>query len=234
MADDQNEKSVVAEVAREIEELGHEMEGRNRRARFETAERAESSPAQARQSAGGVEDRSTPEPERLPTVVDISSALKEVSLQVGKFATIPASPQERKLVSEGGPPIMRRKWGPSIAAMIIGLTARKNAGTESVSRKATKEKALAEEAERKPAELGAVAAARREEARQVADEKARAEAAREEGIGATVRLSFGFRYAAAVAEAQARAAVQEAAKRQAAEDGRLKSEEAPRRRLKGG
>ena len=117
--------------------------------------------------------------------------------------------------------------------MIIGLTARKNAGTESVSRKAAKEKALAEEAERKPAELGAVAAARREEARQVADEKARAEAAREEGIGATVRLSFGFRYAAAVAEAQARAAVQEAAKRQAAEDGRLKSEEAPRKATEG-
>ena len=46
---------------------------------------------------------------------------------------------------------MRRKWGPSLAAVIIGLTARKNAGTESVSRKAAKEKALAEEAERKPA-----------------------------------------------------------------------------------
>ena len=106
-------------------------------------------------------------------------------------------------------------------------------GLSRVSRKAAKEKALAEEAERKPAELGAVAAARREEARQVADEKARAEAAREEGIGATVRLSFGFRYAAAVAEAQARAAVQEAAKRQAAEDGRLKAEEAARKATEG-
>ena len=134
MADDQNEKPQVvrfpepgveaareaeerrrvAEIAREIEELGHALEGRDRRARFGTAERAESSPAQARQSAGGVGDRSTPEPEPLPTVVDMSSAPKEVSPQVGKFATIPASPQERKLVSEGGPPTMRRKWGPSL------------------------------------------------------------------------------------------------------------------------
>jgi Putative peptidoglycan binding domain len=109
MADDQNEKPQVvrspepgveaareaeerrrvAEIEREIEELGRALEGRDRLARFDRAERAESSPAQAGQSAGGVGDRSTPEPEPLPTVADMSSAPKEVSPQVGKFATIP-------------------------------------------------------------------------------------------------------------------------------------------------
>ena len=194
MADDQNEKPQVvrfpepgvepareaeerrvAEIAREIEELGRALEGPDRPARFGTA------PAQARKSAGGAEDCSTPEPKPLPTVADMSSAPNEVSPQVGKFATIPASPQDRKLVAEGGPPTRRRKWGPSLAAVIIGLTARKNAETESASRKAAEEKALAEEAERKAAEekLAAVAAERREEARQVAEEKARAEAARQ-------------------------------------------------------
>ena len=60
-----------------------------------------------------------------------------------------------------------------------------------------------------------MAAARQEEARQVAEEKARAEAARE------------------MAEAQARAAGQEAAKPQAAEDARLKAEEAARKATEG-
>ena len=256
MADDQNEKPQVvrspepgvesareaeerrrvAEIAREFEELGRALEGRDRLARFDTAQRAESSPAQAGQSAGGVGDRSTPEPEPLPTVADIS---------------IPAIPQQRKLVAEGGAPTRRRKWGPSLAAVIIvlflvsggalmlmgppieiaqdayrsavaemqRLTARENAETEAAARKAAKEKALAEEAERKAAEekLAAVAAARRheEEARQAAEEKARAEVARE------------------MAEAQARAAAQEAAKRQAAEDARLKAEEAARKAAEG-
>ena len=113
MADDQNEKPQVvrfpeprveaareaeerrrvAEIAREIEELGHALEGRDRRARFGTAKRAESSPAQEGQPAEVVGDRSTPEPEPLPTVVDMSSGPKEASPQVEKFATIPASPQ---------------------------------------------------------------------------------------------------------------------------------------------
>src|SRR4029077_4700084 len=178
-------------------------------ARFGTAERAKSSPAQAGQSAGGVGDHSTPEPEPLPTVADISSAPKEVFPQVGKFATIPAIPQQRKPVAGGGLPTRRRKWAPSLAAVIIGLslvsggalmlmgapieiaqnayrsavaeiqrlTARENAETEAAARKAAEEEALAEEAERKAAEekLAAVAAARREEARQAAEEKAKAE-----------------------------------------------------------
>ena len=73
MADDQNEKPQVvrfpepgvepaqeaeerrvAEIAREIEELGRALEGPDRLARFGTA------PAQARKSAGGAEDCSTP------------------------------------------------------------------------------------------------------------------------------------------------------------------------------
>ena len=111
------ERRRVAEIAREIAELGRALEGQDRLARFDTAERAESSSAQAGQSAGLVGDRSTPEPEPLPTVADIFSVPKEVSPQVGKFATIPAIPQQRKLVAEGGPPTRRRKWGPSLAAV---------------------------------------------------------------------------------------------------------------------
>jgi hypothetical protein len=42
----------IAEIAREIEELGPALEGRDRLARFGTAERAEGSPAHAGQSAG--------------------------------------------------------------------------------------------------------------------------------------------------------------------------------------
>jgi peptidoglycan hydrolase-like protein with peptidoglycan-binding domain len=264
MADDQNEKPQVvrspepgveatrgaeerrrvAEIVREIEALGRALEGRDRLARFDTAERAESSPAQAGQSAGGVGDRSTPEPEPLPTVADMS---------------IPAIPQQRKLVAEGGPPSRRRKWGPSLAAVIIVLSlvsggalmlmgppieiaqdAYRRAGAEmqrltaqgieiaqdayrsavaEMQRLTAQENAETEAAGRKAAEekLAAVAAARRheEEARQAAEEKARAEAARE------------------MAEAQARAAAQEAAKRQAAEDARLKAEEAARKAAEG-
>ena len=116
------ERRRVAEIAREIEELERALDARDRLARFSTAERAESSPAQAGQSAGGAGDRSTPEPEPLPTVAEMSSVPKEVSPQVGKFATIPAIPQQRKLVAEGGPPTRRRKWRTSLAAVIIVLS----------------------------------------------------------------------------------------------------------------
>src|SRR5882724_12990593 len=46
------ERRRVAEIEREIEQLGRELEGRDRLARFGTAERAKSSPAQAGQTAG--------------------------------------------------------------------------------------------------------------------------------------------------------------------------------------
>src|SRR6266404_2873089 len=75
------ERRRVAEITREIEELGRALEGRDRLARFNTAERAEGSPAQAGQSARGVGNRSSREPEPLPTVTDMSSAPKEVSPQ---------------------------------------------------------------------------------------------------------------------------------------------------------
>jgi hypothetical protein len=193
-ARDAEERRRVAEIAREIEELGHALEGRDRLARFDMAERAKSSPAQAGQSAGGVEDRSTPEPEPLPTVADMCSAPKEVSPQVGEFATIPAIPQQRKLVAEGGAPTRRRKWGPSLAAVIIVLSlvsggalmltgapieiaqdAYRSAVAE-IQRLTARENVETEAAARKAAEekLAAVAAARRheEDARQAAEEKA--------------------------------------------------------------
>ena len=215
------ERRRVAEIAREIEELGRALEGRDRLARSATAERAKSSPAQAGQPVGRVGDHSTPESEPLLVVAD---------------ATIPASPQQRKLVAEGGPPTRRRKWRASLAVEIIllslvagealmlmgpaieiaqgayrsavaeiqRLTARENAETEATARKAAEEKALAEEAEWKAAEK-----------KKAVEEEAKAEAARE------------------MAEVQARAAAQEAARRQAAEDARLEAEEAVRNATEG-
>src|SRR5438552_19141343 len=81
------ERHRVAEITREIEELGRALDDRDRLARFNSAERAESSPAR------------TPEPEPSPTVANMFSGPKEVSPQVGKFATtIPAIPRQRKPV----------------------------------------------------------------------------------------------------------------------------------------
>jgi hypothetical protein len=94
------ERRRVVEITREIEELGRALESR---------ERAESLPAQAGQSAEGAGNRSPPEPEPLAT-------------QVGKVATIPSIPQQRKLVAEDGLPTRRRKSGPSVAAVIIVLS----------------------------------------------------------------------------------------------------------------
>jgi len=105
MADDQNEKRHVvsfpeprvgaareaeerrrvAEIVRDIEELGWKVEI--------TAERAKSSAAQAGPSGGRVGEPSTPESEPLPILADMSSAPKEDPPKVGMFATIPASPQ---------------------------------------------------------------------------------------------------------------------------------------------
>jgi hypothetical protein len=94
------ERRRVVEITREIEELGRALESR---------ERAESLPAQAGQSAEGAGNRSPPEPEPLAT-------------QVGKVATIPSIPQQRKLVAEDGLPTRRRKSGPSLAAVILVLS----------------------------------------------------------------------------------------------------------------
>jgi hypothetical protein len=134
------ERRRVAEIARDIQELGRALEGRDRQARFGTAVRAKSSLAQAGQTATGVEDGSTPEPESLPT---------------GR-ATKTAQDAHRGAVAE-----MQR------------LTAWKNTETEAAARQGAEEKALGEEANRKAAEekLAAVAAAPREDARQVADER---------------------------------------------------------------
>ena len=264
MADDQNEKPQVvrspepgvgpareaeerrvAEIACEIEELGHALEGQDRLARLDTAERAESSSAQAGQSAGVVGDRSTPEPERLPTLADISSAPKEVSPQVGKFATIPAIPQQRKLGAEGGPPTRRRKWGPSLAAVIIVLSlvsggalmlmgapietaqdAYRSAAAE-IQRLTAWANAETEAAARKAAEEKALA---EEAERKAAEEKLAAVAVarrHEEEARQAAEEKAKAEAARQLAEAEARAAAEEAAKRQAAEE-KAKAEAAAR------
>jgi peptidoglycan hydrolase-like protein with peptidoglycan-binding domain len=242
VAREADERLRVAEIAREIEELGRALDDRDRLAKIGTVNSAESRPAQAGHPARGIADCSTPEPEPLPAVADMSSAPQIASSQVGRFATIPAIPQQRKRIAEGGRLTRRRKWWPSLAAVIIvlsggalmlmeiaqvayrravteiqRLTVRENAETEAVARKATNEKPMPEEAERKAADEELAAAARRheEETRQATEKTARAEAARE------------------MAEAQARVAAQEGAKRQAAEDTRPKEEEPPRKAAEG-
>src|SRR5262245_5246515 len=116
------ERRRVAEIAREIEELGVALDAQDRLARSGQAKRARSSSAHAgRRSAGGVED------------------------------------QQRKFGAEGGLPTMRRRWWTPQDAFrnAVGkmkrLTGRQNARTGAAGRKATEEKAQAEEAERKAA-----------------------------------------------------------------------------------
>jgi peptidoglycan hydrolase-like protein with peptidoglycan-binding domain len=246
VAREAEERLRVAEITREIEELGRALDERDSLAKSGMVKRAESPPAQARQPVCGIADHSTAEPAPLPTIADVSSAPKVVSSQVGRFATIPAIPEQRKLIGEGGRLIRRRKWWASLAAVIIvlsggalmlmgpsneiaqvayrravaeiqRLTVRENAETEAVARKATNEKPMPQEAERKAAdeELVAAAAARRheEETRQASEEQARAEGAPQ------------------MAEAQAQVAAQEAAKRHAAEG--PKEEEPPRKAAEG-
>jgi flagellar biosynthesis GTPase FlhF len=245
------ERRRVAEIARDFEELGRALEGRDRLARFDTVKRAESLPAQAGPSAGGVGDRSTPEPEPLPTVAEMSSAPKEVSPQVGKFATIPAIPQQRKLVAEGGPPTRRRKWGPSLAAVIIVLSLMSGgalmlmgppieiapdayrSAVAKMQRLTARGNAETEAAARKAAEEKALA---EEAERKAAEEKLAAVAAarrHEEEARQAAEEKARAEVAREMAEAQARAAAQEAAKRQAAEDARLKAEEAARKAAEG-
>jgi flagellar biosynthesis GTPase FlhF len=238
----------VAEIEREIEQLGRALEARDRLARFGTAERAESSPAQAGQSAGGVEDHSTPEPEPLPTVADVSTA-PQISFQVGKRATIPASPQQRKLASGDGPPARRRKWGPLLAAVIVVFSvmsggalilmgplteiaqdAYRSAVAE-MRRLTARENAETEATARKAAEEKALA---EEAERKAAEEKlAVVAAARREESRQTAQEKARAEAAREMAEAQARAAADEATKRQAAEDARRKAEEAMRQPAEG-
>jgi chemotaxis protein histidine kinase CheA len=189
----------------------------------------------------------------------MSSAPKEVSPQVGKFATIPAIPQQRKLVTEDGLPTRRRKWGRSLAAVIIVLSlvcggvlmlmappiqiaqdAYRSAVAEmqrltarEMQRLAARENAETDAAARKAAEEKALA---EEAERKAAEEKLAAVAAarrHEEEARQAAEEKARAEAAREMAEAQARAAAQEAAKRQVVEDARLKAEEAARKAAEG-
>ena len=239
VAREAEERLRVAQVAREIEELGRALDARDRLVKIGTAKRAESRPPQAGHPARGIADRSTPGPESLPTVADMSRGPKMVSSQVGKFATIPTIPQQHKLIAGGGRLTRGRRLWPSLTAVITvlllvsggalmlmdpsneiahdayrramaqmqGLTVRENADTEAAAPKATSQKPMLEEAAE---ELEAAARRHEEEALQATEGNVRAEAARK------------------MAEAQARTASQEGAKRKA-EDTRLKEEEPARK-----
>jgi hypothetical protein len=198
----------VTEIAREIEELGRALDERDRLARSDAAKKAES----------------------------ISGVAEEASPRLGKFATIPAIPEQRKLMVEGGRLTKRGKRWFSLTAVIIVLSLA-SAGVsmlmgawienpqnayrsavaetpqltarENAETEAAARKAHAEQRATEEQLATAVAAQRREEeTRQAIEDKARADAARE--------------------TAQARAAAQEAAKRQTADDASLKAVEPPR------
>jgi hypothetical protein len=129
------EERRVAEIAREIEELGRALEGRDRPARFGTAERAKGWPAQVGQTAGAF------------------SLTSGGALMLMSRAIEIAQDAYRRAVAE-----MQR------------LTARENAETEVDARKAAEENALAEERKAAEEKFAAVAAARREEAPQAAED----------------------------------------------------------------
>jgi hypothetical protein len=244
-ARDAAERHRAAEIARDIEELGRALDGRDCLARVARTERASGSPPQAGQSAGGDGNLSTPEPEPLPTFADMSSAPKEVSPQVGKFVPIPPSPQKGRLVAEGGPPTSGRKWKTSLAAAIIVLSlvsggalmqmdplteiaqdAYRSAVAE-MKRQTAGEIAGTEAAGRKAGEGQPLA---EEEKRKAADEKvATVAAARREEARQAAEEKASAEAAHEIAAAQALAAAQEAADRQTAEDARLKAEETARK-----
>jgi Putative peptidoglycan binding domain len=260
-ARDAEERHRIAEITREVEELGRALEGRDRLRSLDRAERAGSWAAH----------RSTSDAEPPPTVGDISSAPKEASPRVGKSATISEASQQRKLDAVTGP--RRRKWGRSLAAAIIVLflvsggalivmgspieiaqDAYRRAGSEmqrlfaqgieiaqdayrravaEMQQLTTDESAKTEATVRKAAEEKTLAD---EAQRKAAEEKLAAEsAARREEEEARQAAEQTTRAEAAreMAETQARAAAQEAAKRQAAEDARLKAEEASRKVAEG-
>jgi Putative peptidoglycan binding domain len=246
------ERRRVAEIAREVEELGRALEKRDRLRSLDTAERAESWAAH----------RSTSDAEPPPTVGDISSAPKEASARIGKSATVSEVSQQRKLGAVSSP--RRRKRGRSLAAAIIVLSlasggalmlmsspieiaqaAYRRAGGEmqrltvegieiaqdtyrsavaEMQRLNARENTEVDVVGRKAAEEKALA----EEAQQKAAEEklAAAAAARREEEEARQEERARADAAREMAEADARAPAQEAAKRQAAEDARLKVEEA--------
>ena len=94
MAREVEERRRVAEIAGEIEELGRALDERDRVARSNSAKKAES----------------------------MSGVAKEFSSQLGEFATIPAIPQQRIPMAEGGRLTRRRKLWSSLAAVVIVLS----------------------------------------------------------------------------------------------------------------
>jgi hypothetical protein len=114
---DQELASIIDGRKEDRRDIGLSPVDRGLAARFSPSAHEHSQPAP------GCEDRSTFEPvERLSSVADTSSAPKEVSSQAGKFATISTISHQRKPVAQGSPPIERRRWSPSLAAVIFVLS----------------------------------------------------------------------------------------------------------------
>jgi hypothetical protein len=203
MADDQNEKPQVvrfpepvvetareaeercrvAEIARDIEELEGALESRDRRARFGTAERAKTQ-AQAQQPAKG--DPSTPEPEPPPTVGHISSAPKDVSPLVGKYASAkrqagkdgPLKAEEEARKATGGKPNSDaevREQAEKAAANLAQERARIQALEQQLAARVEDRELLTQERARIQS-LEQQLAAREDERKLLAQERARTQA----------------------------------------------------------
>jgi peptidoglycan hydrolase-like protein with peptidoglycan-binding domain len=234
MADDQNEKPPivrspesgiavareaeerlrVAEIAREIEELGRALDEGDRLARISTAKRAESRPS----SQVGRFATTPAIPGRRKPVAEGGRLTRRRKWWPPLTAVIIVLAGGALMLMDPSNEMARDAYRRAVAE-IHRQTVLEKAETEAVARKATNKRPTPEEVDRKAAddELAAAAAARRheEETRQATEENARAQAAR------------------GMAEAQARAEAQEAAKRKAAEDTRLKEEEPPRKAAEG-
>ena len=215
------ERRRVAEIAGEIEELGRALDERDRVARSNSAKKAES----------------------------MSGVAKEVSSQLGEFTTIPAIPQQRIPMAEGGRLTRRRKLWSSLGAVVTVLSLlsaqalmltddwteiAKDAFRSTVAetqRLTGRENAETEAATPKASKEQAMA----EEAEQKATEEKLAAAVatrrRDEETRQATDEKVKAEAAREIAQAQARAAAQEAAKRQTAEDARPK--EPPRNAAEG-
>jgi putative peptidoglycan binding protein len=240
------ERRRVAEIARDIEELGRSLEGRDRLAGFARAERAKRSLVQAERPSGGVGDHSTLESDPLPAVADMFSATKKGSSRGGKFATIPAKRQQRKHVAEDSPATKGRIWRASFAAVIIMLSLVSGGALMLMSSPAE----IAQDAYRRAVAGMHLLTAREDTAtepagaRNAAEEKAVAKEveriAAEEKLEAVVEEHQNktrqdaeekgkAKAAPETTEIQARAAGREAAKPQSAGDAHLNAEETARK-----
>ena len=115
-----DERRRVAELERDIKELGSALEARDREVSIHSAKRTGDSQTRAMTPAAAVGDCAAPQPEQLSTPADMFSTPKGVSPRIWRFATIRAIQQQPKLDSKSGPSAGRRKLG-RLRGVVIGV-----------------------------------------------------------------------------------------------------------------